>query len=77
MLQDEVLSLEEILAEGSPLGSSEGPSALTAQVDVHVVNGKRAGHEAHPASGLRSDGKTSGLARYRFYSTLFSDKFSS
>jgi hypothetical protein len=53
-LQDEVLSLEEILAEGSPLGSEV---SSTTQADVHSSfatsgNGKRSANDA--TAGLNS-----------------------
>ena len=53
-LQDEVLSLEEILAEGSPLGADV---SSTTQADVHSSfsnsgNGKRSVNDA--TSGLNS-----------------------
>ena len=52
--QDEVLSLEEILAEGSPLGSEV---SSTTQADVHSSfatsgNGKRSANDA--TAGLNS-----------------------
>ena len=57
------MSLEEILAEGSPLGGGESSSSTSmtssmTQADVHVTSaGKRI-----DASGFRSDLKASGLS---------------
>ena len=44
VFQDEVLSLEEILAEGSPLGSES--SSTQADVHTSMANGKRNGHDS-------------------------------